>query len=49
MRDYFTEIERHQDDMLAGVIAGRERNQVWVRITWRSELGQWSTVEVQTG
>jgi hypothetical protein len=49
MGDYFAEVERHQDEMIVGLVSERERNQVWVRITWRSEMGRWSTEELQTG
>jgi hypothetical protein len=49
MREYFALTKRVQDEMIAKEIAERERNQVWVRITWRSELGRWSTEELHTG
>lgn len=46
---WFNETRRQQDEMIAEEIARRERQQVWVRISWRSELGRWSTQELQTG
>jgi hypothetical protein len=49
LRDYFAETHRLQDAMVAEEIRRRERRQVWVRISWRSELGRWSTVEEHTG
>jgi len=49
LRDYLAETHRLQDDMIADEIRRRERQQVWVRISWRSELGRWSSVEEQTG
>ena len=34
---------------LAEFIDRQQRQQVAVTITWRSELGRWSTEELQTG
>lgn len=47
--DWVRESRRQQDEMIAEEIDRQERQQVWVRITWRSELGRWSTHELQTG
>jgi hypothetical protein len=48
-RDWLAESRRQQDEMIAEEIDQREREQVWVRVTWRSKLGRWSTEELQTG
>jgi hypothetical protein len=49
LREYFAVTHRLQDEMVAQEIRRREGQQVGVRITWRSELGRWSSVEEQTG
>lgn len=49
LRDHLAMAERLHDDMIAKIIAQREREQVWVRITWRSALGKWTTETLQTG
>jgi len=49
LADYFAETHRQQDQMIAAEINRREREQVWVRVTWRSERGRWATETLQTG
>ncbi|MGV0906265.1 hypothetical protein [Mycobacterium novum] len=49
LRDHLVETRRMQDEIVAEEAARRQRRQVWVRITWRSALGKWSTQTLQTG
>lgn len=48
-RDYLDEASRQHDEMIAREVDNQVRRQVWVRITWRSELGRWSTEKLRTG
>lgn len=47
--NWMAESNRQQDEMIAHEIDRIQREQVWVRVTWRSTLGRWSTEELQTG
>jgi hypothetical protein len=45
-REYFDEHFEDSRRELEEFVARQEREQVWVRITWRSALGRWSTKEM---
>lgn len=44
-----SESRRKAERTLAEFIDGKQRQQVQVTVTWRSELGQWSTKKLRTG